>query len=71
MNLKEWQEACYKGIFDPTQENIQHACHGVNGTENLSSEDRLGIYRGSILGGITSGLTGIFPVCEKLVGEKY
>ncbi|GAA3937780.1 DNA-binding domain-containing protein [Litoribacillus peritrichatus] len=71
MNLKDWQEAFYRGIFDPTQDNIQKACEGVDSTDNLSAEERLGIYRGSILGGLTSGLSGIYPVCEKLVGEQY
>ncbi len=71
MNLKKWQHDFYQGIFHPSQSNIQLACQGINETESLSASQRLDIYRDSILGGITEGLSGIFPVCEKLVGSQY
>ena len=69
--MKAWQQDFYQGIFNPTEENIQQACMGIISTDTLSAEERLSIYRGSILGGITTALTGIYPVCEKLVGEQY
>jgi hypothetical protein len=69
--MKIWQQDFYHGIFNPTIENINSACVDMIGTEELTSQDRLTIYRGSILGGITTALTGIYPVCEKLVGEVY
>ena len=69
--LKAWQQDFYQGIFNPTDENIQQACIDVINTDTLSAEERLSIYRGSILGGITTALTGIYPVCEKLVGQQY
>jgi len=70
-NLKAWQQDFYQGIFNPKVENIERACIDVAGTDSLSPEARLDIYRGSILGGITTALMGIYPVCEKLVGEHY
>ena len=71
MELKELQETFYRAIFDPSPENIAQASLYIKGTKEISSEDRLSIYRDSILGGITTGLSNIFPVCVKLVGMKY
>ena len=70
-DLKQLQEAFYAGIFDPSLTNIEHASAYILNTEQLLEADRLSIYRGSILGGITTALTNIYPVCVKLVGEKY
>jgi hypothetical protein len=69
--IKRWQEDFYKGIFNPTHEHIQQACRDIDVTEVLSAEDRLGIYRHSILGGINSALIGIYPVCTRLVGDTF
>jgi hypothetical protein len=69
--IKRWQEDFYKGIFNPTHEHIQQACRDIDVTEVLSAEDRLGIYRHSILGGISSALMGIYPVCTRLVGDTF
>jgi hypothetical protein len=69
--IKRWQEDFYKGIFNPTDEYIQQACKDIDVTEVLSAEDRLGIYRHSILGGISSALMGIYPVCTRLVGDIF
>jgi len=69
--LKELQEAFYAAIFNPNPETIGIAAEFVTDTSTMAKEDRLSIYRDSILGGITSGLSHIFPVCVKLVGETY
>jgi hypothetical protein len=69
--IKTWQEDFYKGIFNPTHQHIQQACKDIDATEALPVEDRLGIYRNSILGGISSGLMGIYPVCTRLVGDTF
>ncbi len=71
MNLKKWQSDFYQGIFHPSENTVRQACNGINSSDSLSARQRLDIYRGSILGGMTSGLAGIYPVCEKLVGEHY
>ncbi len=71
MNLKKWQSDFYQGIFHPSEITVRQACNGINSSDSLSARQRLDIYRGSILGGMTSGLAGIYPVCEKLVGEHY
>jgi len=69
--MKAWQQDFYRGIFNPTEDNVQQACIDVCSTAALSAEERLSIYRGSILGGMTTALSGIYPVCEKLVGQQY
>ncbi len=69
--MKAWQQDFYQGIFNPTEDNIQQACLNICSTDVLSAEARLSIYRGSILGGMTTALSGIYPVCEKLVGQQY
>jgi hypothetical protein len=69
--IKRWQEDFYNGIFNPTHEHIQQACRDIEVTAVLSAEDRLGIYRHSILGGISSALMGIYPVCTRLVGGTF
>lgn len=69
--MKAWQQSFYRAIFNPTVDNVERACVNIIGTDELSARDRLTIYRGSILGGITTALMGIYPVCVKLVGEVY
>lgn len=69
--MKTWQKKFYRAIFNPTPDNIDNACAYVVGSKELPAVDRLSIYRGSILGGITAALMGIYPVCLKLVGESF
>jgi len=69
--LKQLQTAFYNAIFDPKNENITQASNYIIGTTEINEAERLSIYRDSILGGITTALTHIYPVCVKLVGEKY
>ncbi|MFT6450070.1 MAG: hypothetical protein ACJAW8_002447 [Oleispira sp.] len=69
--MKAWQKSFYHGIFNPTTGNVELACSDVIESKALSAEERLTIYRGSILGGITTALMGIYPVCLKLVGETF
>ena len=69
--IKAWQHDFYQGIFNPTCEHIKQACLDIEETEELSAQERLTIYRNSILGGISSGLMGIYPVCTRLVGETF
>lgn len=75
--IKRWQQDFYLGVFEPSRENISLACGDVKqppeklNTKRLYPEDRLSIYRNSILGGITNGLMGIYPVCTRLVGDTF
>lgn len=69
--IKDWQLNFYQGIFEPTKSHINNCCDDIQQTNQLTAESRLAIYRNSILGGITSGLMGIYPVCTRLVGESF
>ena len=69
--LKNLQDGFYQAIFDARTETIKQTVSTIIATEALSPADRIHIYRGSILGGITAALTNIYPVCVKLVGEAY
>lgn len=69
--IKDWQLNFYQGIFEPTKSHVNNCCDDIQQTSQLSAESRLTIYRNSILGGITSGLMGIYPVCVRLVGESF
>ena len=37
----------------------------------MTGEELVNIYKDSILGGLTEALTSIYPVCVKLVGERF
>lgn len=69
--IKAWQLDFYQGVFNPTPEHIKQACLDIEETEELPARERLTIYRNSILGGISSGLMGIYPICTRLVGETF
>ena len=69
--IRAWQLDFYQGVFNPTPEHIKQACLDIEETEELPARERLAIYRNSILGGISSGLMGIYPVCTRLVGETF
>lgn len=69
--IKDWQLNFYQSIFEPTKSHINNCCDDIQQTNQLTAESRLAIYRNSILGGITSGLMGIYPVCTRLVGESF
>jgi len=73
LSLKEIQNAFYESIFNPKDKNnIQVLSEKITNSESpLNPEDRIDIYRNSILGGITDALAAIYPVCVKLVGETF
>ena len=71
MKLKALQEAFYNGVFKPEKQHIDKICAEIAPCPTLSSSQLLSIYRGSILGGMTSALAQIYPVCNKLVGGNY
>ena len=71
MKLKALQEAFYNGVFKPEKQHIDEICAEIIPCPTLSSRELLSIYRSSILGGMTSALAQIYPVCNKLVGGNY
>ena len=68
MNLEELQQDFISAIFE---KNNSTAAKHVTGDDRLTAEQRLGIYRGSVHGILTSSLGVSFPVTKSLVGEKF
>ncbi|MBS0358737.1 MAG: putative DNA-binding domain-containing protein [Proteobacteria bacterium] len=69
MSLKELQESFIKA-FDSGQEKNQFT-QFVKAKHLLSAEKGFSIYLNSIRGGLTSGLSIVFPACKNIVGEDF
>lgn len=67
--LAALQSSIIKGIFDRKQLPSASLC--VKDQGELTAEQRLGIYRGSVHGILTQALADTFPVCKALVGETF
>jgi hypothetical protein len=70
MNLKQIQQEIINYI-ENGNENCSRIINLINSTSNLNALDRLNIYRGSVIGGLTNTLAEIYPVCKKIVGEEF
>ncbi|MDF1642841.1 MAG: DNA-binding domain-containing protein [Pseudomonadales bacterium] len=72
INLREQQqlflEAVFKGENSAASEQLSHL---IVGTENMSAQQHINIYRDGVLGGLTQALSDTFPVCLALVGEQF
>ena len=68
MHLEELQQDFINAIFE---KNNSIAAKHVTGDDRLTAEQRLGIYRGSVHGILTSSLGVTFPVTKTLVGETF
>jgi hypothetical protein len=73
ISLKALQESFYESIFNPQNTtNLTHLGQQIQHNDSpLTPEDRITIYRNSILGGITDALAAIYSVCVKLVGDEF
>lgn len=67
--LAALQTSIISGIFDRKQ--LAAASLRVKNQGELTAEQRLGIYRGSVHGILTQALADTFPVCKALVGETF
>jgi hypothetical protein len=65
--LPELQKQFFAGIFDRETAIID----ALLPSEMLTAKERLGIYHGSIFGLYTTALSEIYPVCKRLLGEKF
>lgn len=77
MHLHDTQAALIAVIFKSpkqTQHNaqaLQTAATLVRNQGELTAEQRLSIYRGSVHGILTQALEATYPVCRALVGENF
>ncbi len=71
-NLREQQQAFLQHIFQPLGQNQpppQAAC--IAASDRMSAAEHFEIYRNGVLGSLTQALADTFPVCQRLVGEKF
>ncbi len=68
MPLEQIQNDLVAAIFD---NDIETAMQHIKGDEALSAKQRVGIYRGSVHGILTTSLGVTYPICKQLVGEKF
>ena len=67
--LRDLQVQFIDGIFRGDDELSIGAY--IKETESRSSAQQMAIYRGSIFGGLNKAMAETYPVCKKLVGEKF
>jgi len=71
MQLSELQQLFYDAIFEKKADSVENICRQIATPKNLTAEEHLAIYRGSIFGKLSRALSDIYPVCCRLVGEKF
>ena len=71
--LRQLQTLFIDAVFDGPDNNPAIAQLGQYLTHNprLTAEQQITIYRDSVMGGMTSALSQIYPVCNKLVGDDF
>jgi len=71
MKLKELQKLFYSAITTQDSHSIEELSKTIKTAKNLTLEESLGVYRGSVVGNLMETLSSIYPVCSRLVGEKF
>ncbi len=67
--LRKLQQHFFDGLFG--KQNDSPILELINDAGARSSAEQLAVYRDSVLGGLTKALAGIYPVCRRLVGERF
>lgn len=67
--LRELQRQFFDGLFG--DQNDSPILELINDAGARPPAEQLAVYRDSVLGGLTKALAGIYPVCRKLVGERF
>jgi len=71
MELAKLQQLFYDAIFEKNTDSVEKICQHIATPKNLTAQEHLAIYRGSIIGKFSRALSEIYPVCCRLVGEKF
>ncbi len=71
MDLRGLQQLFYQAMITKDADSIEALSQKIAGAKSLTPEAGLGVYRGSVIGCLTKGLTSIYPVCCRLVGEQF
>ncbi|CAN5395003.1 hypothetical protein BH10PSE19_BH10PSE19_13250 [soil metagenome] len=69
MQLKKLQQQFFSAIYAP-EENVGLTAT-INSHGNLTTAEKLAIYRRSIITGFLHALEAAYPVCHKLVGNDF
>ena len=67
--LRELQQHFFHGLF--RNQNDSPILELIDDSGARSPVEQLAVYRDSVFGGLTKALAGIYPVCRKLVGERF
>ena len=72
-SLREMQDLFYRAVFEPGDDNysINEISKYISATPGLSPQDHFRIYRRSITATLNRALREIYPVCCRLVGERF
>lgn len=71
MELLVLQKLFYEAILKQDQVSYQTLCQHIKAAQGLEPAQGLAIYRGSVMGKLVRTLRAIYPVCYRLVGEKF
>lgn len=71
MRLNDIQKQFKDTILDPAviENNADFA--GIFPVNNIPASDRMKIYRNNVIHSLTSAVTAVYPMIEKLVGEEF
>lgn len=71
--LHQIQSLFMDAIFNGPDDNpaINQLGHYITEKNNLTQEQQINIYRESVIGCMVTALTQIYPVCHKLVGDRF
>ena len=71
MKLSELQSLFFETLWQADVADQQTLVQQVEAARELTPEEGLAIYRGSVVGKLNRSLRSIYPVCDRIVGEKF
>ena len=71
MKLIELQKLFQKAVLEGDTSSDRELCQYIKAAADLTPDRGLAVYKGSIIGQFSQTLSSIYPVCCRLVGEKF
>lgn len=65
------QNLFYRAVWERDPASIEELSKHIKPARDLTPAEGLGVYRGNVVGNLTSALMLTYPVCCQLVGEKF
>ena len=65
------QNLFYRAVWEKDSASIAELSKHIKAARNLTPAEGLAVYRGNVVGNLTSALMSTYPVCCQLVGEKF